>query len=255
MSFVKLLQGIGDRLGILETVPAAGTGETVRIRTRAVSLRDLKAEIRPGAVASLADEPAELAVPFEEIFSAAGLSANPQDWTTDRLKRVIESGDFRGMPRAAVQKAVLVLLESEGVAAEAIVKDAMARDQAMDAYEAAAGAATVPRPSAAAQMSASVRSKGVRGAVVVMHDPDLSRTSDGSGQIGDLTLAEIRRYNAAAKFGGAVAAQKVPTFQDVVDLVNAYRSDQVRPGLGVEAVLENAPDRSQGFFRVPKILD
>jgi aspartyl-tRNA(Asn)/glutamyl-tRNA(Gln) amidotransferase subunit C len=41
----------------------------------------------------------------------------------------------------------------------------------------------------------------------------------------------------------------------VVDLVNVYRSDQVRPGPGVEAVLENAPDRSQGFFRVPKILD
>ncbi len=41
----------------------------------------------------------------------------------------------------------------------------------------------------------------------------------------------------------------------VIDLVNAFRADQVRPGPGVEAVLENAPERSDRFFRVPKILD
>ncbi len=58
------------------------------------------------------------------------------------------------------------------------------------------------------------------GEIIVMHDADLSRTTDGSGKIGDLTLAEIRRYNAAAKFGGgAVDPQKVPTFQEAVDLV------------------------------------
>ena len=41
----------------------------------------------------------------------------------------------------------------------------------------------------------------------------------------------------------------------VVDLVNAYRSDEVRPGPGVEEVLANAPERAQRLFRVPKILD
>ncbi len=47
----------------------------------------------------------------------------------------------------------------------------------------------------------------------------------------------------------------VPPTSHVIDLVNAYRADQVRPGPGVEAVLENAPERSDRFFRVPKILD
>ena len=41
----------------------------------------------------------------------------------------------------------------------------------------------------------------------------------------------------------------------VVDLINAYRSDQVRPGPGVEEVLRNAPERADRVFRVPKILD
>ena len=47
----------------------------------------------------------------------------------------------------------------------------------------------------------------------------------------------------------------VPPTSHVVDLVNVYRPDHVRPGPGVEAVLRNAPDRANRFFRVPKILD
>ncbi len=52
-----------------------------------------------------------------------------------------------------------------------------------------------------------------------------------------------------------VDTENVQPTSHVVDLVNAYRSDQVRPGPGVEAVLANAPERAQRFFRVPKILD
>ena len=66
------------------------------------------------------------------------------------------------------------------------------------------------------------------GEVVVIHDPELSRTTDGSGNVADLTLAEIRKYNAAAKFKGApVGPQKVPTLQEVVDLVNGRVALQV----------------------------
>jgi aspartyl-tRNA(Asn)/glutamyl-tRNA(Gln) amidotransferase subunit C len=52
-----------------------------------------------------------------------------------------------------------------------------------------------------------------------------------------------------------VDTENVQPTSHVIDLVNAYRSDQVRPGPGVEAVLQNAPERSDRFFRVPKILD
>ena len=135
MSFVRFLQGIGDRLGILETAPADGSRAAVRIQTRSVSLHELTGEIKSSAVQSLADAPAELAVPFERIFEAAGISANPQDWTTDRLKQVLADEPCRNKPRAEAQKAVLALLNSAGISPEIIVKDAMARDQALDAYE------------------------------------------------------------------------------------------------------------------------
>ena len=52
-----------------------------------------------------------------------------------------------------------------------------------------------------------------------------------------------------------VDTENVQPTSHVVDLVNAYRSDQVRPGPGVEEVLKNTPDREDRFFRVPKILE
>ncbi|MDD5458245.1 MAG: Asp-tRNA(Asn)/Glu-tRNA(Gln) amidotransferase subunit GatC [Phycisphaerae bacterium] len=36
---------------------------------------------------------------------------------------------------------------------------------------------------------------------------------------------------------------------------NVFRADEVKPSLGTEAVLKNAPQRDDGFFKVPKILD
>jgi glycerophosphoryl diester phosphodiesterase len=66
------------------------------------------------------------------------------------------------------------------------------------------------------------------GEVVVIHDAELSRTTDGRGDVADLALSEIRKYNAAAKFkGAAFSPQQVPTLQQVVDLVNGRVALQV----------------------------
>jgi len=135
MSFVKFLQGIGDRLGILETVEGPGSPQAARIQTRSVSLRELASEIKTGEIRTLADSPAELSVPFDKIYETAGIPSNPQDWTIERLKQFLSSESMRNRSREEVQKTVLELLKSEGVPAEKIVKDAMARDQAMDSYE------------------------------------------------------------------------------------------------------------------------
>jgi aspartyl-tRNA(Asn)/glutamyl-tRNA(Gln) amidotransferase subunit C len=36
---------------------------------------------------------------------------------------------------------------------------------------------------------------------------------------------------------------------------NVFRKDEVKPSLGTEATLANAPERDGPFFKVPKILD
>lgn len=66
------------------------------------------------------------------------------------------------------------------------------------------------------------------GELIVMHDPDVSRTTNGVGQIGELTLAEIKKLNAAAKFsGGTFAAQPPPTLGELLDLVKGKAGIQV----------------------------
>jgi len=135
MTFFKLLQGIGDRLGILETTSNPESALVSRIQTRSVSLRELASEIRSIEVRDLADGPAELMIPFEKIFEAAGISSKPENWTIDRLKGVVENESFKQKPREEVQRRVLELLASEGVSTEMLIKDAMARDQALDSFQ------------------------------------------------------------------------------------------------------------------------
>ncbi|MFI0720492.1 glycerophosphodiester phosphodiesterase [Streptomyces sp. NPDC021224] len=50
------------------------------------------------------------------------------------------------------------------------------------------------------------------GALVVMHDAEVDRTTDGSGLVRDLTLAEIRALDAGL-------GERVPVFEEVLDTV------------------------------------
>jgi aspartyl-tRNA(Asn)/glutamyl-tRNA(Gln) amidotransferase subunit C len=38
-------------------------------------------------------------------------------------------------------------------------------------------------------------------------------------------------------------------------MVNVLREDEVKPSLPIEAVVGNAPDRADEFFRVPRIVE
>jgi glycerophosphoryl diester phosphodiesterase len=57
------------------------------------------------------------------------------------------------------------------------------------------------------------------GAVVVMHDWTLDRTTDGRGKVGSRTLAEIRRLDAGSWFDAAYGGEPVPTLRDVLATV------------------------------------
>ncbi len=50
------------------------------------------------------------------------------------------------------------------------------------------------------------------GSPVVMHDPDIARTTNGTGNLNDLLLAEIQRLDAGQ-------GERVPTLGEVIDLV------------------------------------
>ncbi len=67
------------------------------------------------------------------------------------------------------------------------------------------------------------------GAVVVIHDETVERTTDGKGEVAELTLAELQRLDAGAKFkGGAVKGERIPTLDEVFDVTAG------RCGLNIE---------------------
>ena len=40
-----------------------------------------------------------------------------------------------------------------------------------------------------------------------------------------------------------------------VENVNVFRSDELKPSVQTEAALKNAPDRTDDFFKVPKVIN
>ena len=56
------------------------------------------------------------------------------------------------------------------------------------------------------------------GALVIMHDPTVDRTTNGRGAVRALTLAEIRLLAAKNRFGSAFQNERVPTLAEVLAL-------------------------------------
>jgi hypothetical protein len=140
MSFLKYIQGIGNRLRILEAVADPAAVPESRIQTRTVNLKELECEIGYREVHELVESPAELSIPFEKIFETAGICSKPEDWTIERLRQWIASGPLADKPREEAQKTILNQLGAEGAPIESIIKDAVARDQALDSFEASMSA-------------------------------------------------------------------------------------------------------------------
>ncbi len=87
------------------------------------------------------------------------------------------------------------------------------------------------------------------GELVVIHDPRIERTSDGTGIVRELTFAEIRRVNAAAKFKGGTdyGAQQIPTLQEVYDALSS------RTNIHVEIKVDARGNRYPGIEQ--KVVD
>lgn len=56
------------------------------------------------------------------------------------------------------------------------------------------------------------------GALVVHHDYVLGRTMEGSGYIGDFTLAELKKLGTGAWYGPDFVGERIPTLTEVLEL-------------------------------------
>jgi glycerophosphoryl diester phosphodiesterase len=76
------------------------------------------------------------------------------------------------------------------------------------------------------------------GALVVMHDATVDRTTDGSGQIRDLTLAELRALDAGL-------GERVPVFEEVLDAVRVPVQAEIKDVAAARAVAEVLRERGE----------
>ncbi|MBI4737847.1 MAG: glycerophosphodiester phosphodiesterase [candidate division NC10 bacterium] len=77
------------------------------------------------------------------------------------------------------------------------------------------------------------------GEVVVIHDETLERTADGQGNVADLTLEELKGWDAGAKFAPGFQGERVPTLREVIALVKAAGNTRIR----MDLELKYHPDR------------
>lgn len=58
------------------------------------------------------------------------------------------------------------------------------------------------------------------GELVVIHDYELDRTTDGKGQVKDLTVAELKKLDAGSWFDEAFTGERIPTFEEVIEALD-----------------------------------
>lgn len=90
--------------------------------------------------------------------------------------------------------------------------------------------------------------------VDVVHISDLARLLllEGEQEILRVQLNSILDYVEKLN---EIDTDGIEPTSHVLPLSNVYRDDSPRPTLSTSDALRNAPDSSDGFFRVPKIID
>ncbi|HEY9374337.1 glycerophosphodiester phosphodiesterase [Streptomyces sp.] len=69
------------------------------------------------------------------------------------------------------------------------------------------------------------------GALVVMHDAEVDRTTDGSGLIAELTLAELRGLDAGQ-------GERIPVFEEVLDAVRSPLQAEIKDEAAARALAD-----------------
>jgi glycerophosphoryl diester phosphodiesterase len=76
------------------------------------------------------------------------------------------------------------------------------------------------------------------GACIVLHDDTIDRTTDGRGDAALLTFSSLRRHDAGAWFGAKFAGERIPSFEEVIDLLGELglgANVEIKPAAGQEA--------------------
>jgi aspartyl-tRNA(Asn)/glutamyl-tRNA(Gln) amidotransferase subunit C len=88
----------------------------------------------------------------------------------------------------------------------------------------------------------------------VQHVARLSRLHVSDAELSHFTgqLAQVLDYVHKLS---ELDVEHVEPLTTAIDMTNVLREDAEQAGLDVEQTLNNAPDRSEAYFKVPKVLE
>lgn len=93
--------------------------------------------------------------------------------------------------------------------------------------------------------------------LVVIHDESIKRTSNGSGFVKDLTLAELRQYDFGSWFDAKFSGQQIPTMAEVLEIfkhtdhyINIEIKSDIFEYTGIEMLIANEIEKFQMKDRV-----
>jgi hypothetical protein len=70
-----------------------------------------------------------------EVYEAARIAVPPHGYTVLKVADMLQSEHLRALPPDVKRKSILVALDAAGVPVDEVVRDAVARDRALDTYE------------------------------------------------------------------------------------------------------------------------
>jgi hypothetical protein len=135
MGLLDKLQALGCQLKLVQIVPKTKTAPE-KIKTRNVTLHELTTQLHAENMRVLAESPVELTIAYEKVFETAGIKALSNGWTVEQVVKLLQSKPYKEMDKESLQRAILEKLAAGKVTGEELIKDAVAKDQALDAFEA-----------------------------------------------------------------------------------------------------------------------
>ncbi|MFM9963805.1 MAG: DUF885 family protein [Planctomycetaceae bacterium] len=73
------------------------------------------------------------------------------------------------------------------------------------------------------------------GHLVCVHDDTVERTTKGAGAVSELTLDAIKQLDAGARFGSNFQGERIPTFDEVLDVIAKHARDPVLIAIDLKA--------------------
>ena len=140
MSRLRELVGKGVRLIVVETPEGGAIEGDAAEPTRAPREREIPAEAFQEEAAPPAAAQTSLPATIEDfspVYDEAGVVTPAHGYGIDKVAEMLQGKRLANLARELKATAVLAALEAAGVSPREVIQDAVRRDQALDAFEAA----------------------------------------------------------------------------------------------------------------------